>query len=66
MLQRERRDDVAPWIWTAASLSVLAMALAFLTLLGWGIGRYARGPREPRPDRAPTPGAPATPAGVGA
>ncbi len=66
MLQRERRDDVAPWIWTAASLSVLAMALAFLTLLGWGIGRYARGPRAPRPDRAPTPGAPATPAGVGA
>ncbi|MGH2922427.1 MAG: hypothetical protein ACRDKH_00150 [Solirubrobacterales bacterium] len=65
MLQRERRDDVAPWIWTAASLGVLAMALAFLSVLGWGLGRYARGPRERETRRAPTPSAPAaTGAGV--
>jgi hypothetical protein len=65
MLQRERRDDVAPWIWTAASLSVLAMALGFLTVLGWGLGRFAHGPREPRGDHAPTPRAPAA-TGAGA
>ena len=65
MLQRERRDDVAPWIWTAASFGVLAMALGFLSVLGWGLGRFARGPQERTPRETPTPRAPAaTGAGV--
>jgi hypothetical protein len=65
MLQRERRDDVAPWIWTAASLSVLAMALGFLTLLGWGLGRFSNGPRKGTPRHTPTPRAPAAATGAG-
>ena len=70
LLQRERKDDVAGWLWPVASLSVLVVALAFLTVLGWGLGRFARGgPVEPRPpgrEGMPTPGAPATASGVGA
>lgn len=62
LLQRERKRDVPGWVWTLASLSVLAMTLAFLSLLSWGLGRYARGPGEgaaapeqPRRERGPAP-----------
>jgi hypothetical protein len=63
LLQRERKRDVAGWIWTLASLSVLAITLAFLAVLSWGLGRYARGPGEGAPERLrrqrrPAPAAP--------
>jgi hypothetical protein len=68
LLQRERKDDVPGWLWTAAALSVLAMALAFLTVLSICLARYARGPREahePVEPKQPTP-APAGLKGVSA
>jgi hypothetical protein len=50
LLQRERKDDVPGWAWLAAELSVLVMGLVFLTLLAFGISRYARGPRRDEPE----------------
>jgi hypothetical protein len=52
LLQRERKDDVPGWLWLGASLTVLALGLAFLALLSMGIARYARGPRRYQPDAA--------------
>jgi hypothetical protein len=42
VLQRERKAGVPTWLWTSASLVVLVLGLAFLTLLGWGVDRFAR------------------------
>jgi hypothetical protein len=63
ILQREVKDDVPGWLWTAASGAVLALYLIFLTTLAWGVGRVARrGPRPPspalrsEPQRTPAPG----------
>jgi len=42
ILQREVKDDVAPWLWTAAGGTVLALYLAFLSALAWGVGRVGR------------------------
>jgi hypothetical protein len=40
LLQRERKD--APgWLWAAAYLAVLAIALGFLVLLAWGVHRVS-------------------------
>ena len=41
---------------------VLAFTLSFLCVLGWGLGRYAHGPREREaaPEPRPTPPTPAT------
>jgi hypothetical protein len=41
VLQRERRHDVPTWLWTASSLAVLALGLAFLSLLAWGVERVS-------------------------
>jgi hypothetical protein len=41
-LQRELKDDVPLWLWTVASLVVLAIALSFIGTLAWGVGRVAR------------------------
>jgi hypothetical protein len=41
-LQRELKDDVPAWLWAAASLVVLSIALVFLATLGWGLARVAR------------------------
>jgi hypothetical protein len=49
LLQRERKDDVAGWIWVAASSVVLALYLVFLAALAWGVGRLARSGREEPP-----------------
>ena len=53
-LQRELKDDVPGWLWPAASLLVLALSLAFVVSLAWGLGRVSQGvpPGEPRPPRA--------------
>lgn len=42
LLQREVKDDVPRWLWTAASGGVLALYLAFLVTLAWGVGRVGR------------------------
>jgi len=42
LLQRERKDDVAGWVWVAASAVVLALYVVFLGALAWGVGRLAR------------------------
>jgi hypothetical protein len=42
VLQRERKAGVPTWLWTSASLVVLVLGLGFLTLLGWGVDRFAR------------------------
>ncbi len=61
-MQRERKDDVAGWLTSAAYLTVLAIALGFGALLAWSLLRLA-GRDEERPsrrDRAPAPTAPAS------
>jgi hypothetical protein len=44
LLQRERRSDVAGWLWAAAYGAVLALALGFLALLAWGVHRVSLTP----------------------
>jgi hypothetical protein len=52
LLQRERKAGVPGWLTTVAPLGVLALALGFLTTLGWGLGRVARRTSEsPRASR---------------
>jgi hypothetical protein len=41
-LQREVKDDVPGWLWSAASGAVLALYLVFLGTLAWGVGRVGR------------------------
>jgi hypothetical protein len=67
LLQRERKRDVPGWLWTAASLVVLALTLSFLVLLAFGLSRYARGPRRAGPEPAEPTGRrpiPITPGGA--
>jgi hypothetical protein len=52
LLQRERKRDIPGWLWLGASLTVLVLALAFLTLLSVALARYARGPRQREPEAA--------------
>jgi hypothetical protein len=61
LLQRERKDDVAGWIWAAASALVLGLYLVFLGALAWGVGRLARSADE---SDGPPSDAPAPRAGV--
>ena len=51
LLQREVKDDVPGWLWSAASGTVLALYIVFLATLAWGVGRVAR--RGPQPPVAP-------------
>ena len=46
LLQRERKADVAGWLWGVAYGAVLAIALGFLALLAWGVHRVSL-EREP-------------------
>jgi hypothetical protein len=39
VLQRERNLDVPSWLYSAASLVVLACSLILVALLSWGAGR---------------------------
>jgi hypothetical protein len=42
LMQRERRDDIPGWLWNAACLLILVLAIVFITALSWGIARVAR------------------------
>ena len=42
VLQRERKPGVPLWLWTVAGGVVLALAIAFLYALSWGVARLAR------------------------
>ena len=61
LLQREQKPDVPTWLKTVAPLAVLAIALTFLSLLAWGLGRIGRAgadrsvPTSPRAGKQPTP-----------
>ncbi len=48
-LQRETRKDVPGWLWPAASLVVLAIALGFVAILSWGAARVSRALGAPTP-----------------
>src|SRR3954454_22269895 len=50
LLQRERKT-AAGWLWGAAYAVVLAVALGFLALLGWGVHRVSAAPAPPRERR---------------
>jgi hypothetical protein len=52
LLQRERRDDVAGWLWPAASTVVAALVAGILGLALWALLRLARAhPPAPPRDR---------------
>jgi len=58
LLQRERKDDIPGWLWTAACLVVLALSIVFMTSLAWGVARVARTGDGGRPGRPPAEPAP--------
>jgi hypothetical protein len=47
ILQRESKQDVAGWLTMGAPLVVLAIALALLALLAWGLARLSRAGQGP-------------------
>jgi hypothetical protein len=53
LLQREQKPDVPTWLKTVAPLVVLAIALTFLSLLAWGLGRIGRTTGRIEPPPAP-------------
>jgi hypothetical protein len=53
LLQRERKDDIAGWLWTAACLVVLVLSLIFMASLAWGVARVARTPAGGTPTDRP-------------
>ena len=53
LLQREQKPDVPTWLKTVAPLVVLAIALTFLSLLAWGLGRIGRATARTEPPPAP-------------
>jgi hypothetical protein len=60
LMQRERAHDVAGWLWSLATLLVLAIIVVLVTIIGWGLNRVATRctgkppvPRRPARDTAP-------------
>src|SRR3954451_1513672 len=51
LLQREQKPGVPTWLKTVAPLIVLMLAIGFLTLLAWGLGRLGRAGAAPAPAR---------------
>jgi hypothetical protein len=68
LMQRERKRDVPGWLWSAATLLVLAIIAVLVMIIGWGLNRVATRssaapPAPPRPADAREP-VPLTPLGV--
>jgi hypothetical protein len=55
IMQRERRQDTPGWLFAAASLVVLAIAVAFIAALAWGVGRIGRTADAAAPRPGPRP-----------
>lgn len=53
VLQRERKQDVAGWLWGVAGLVVLGCTALLLLVLGWGLVRLARHGGDGSPPAAP-------------
>jgi hypothetical protein len=51
LMQRERKQDVAGWLWAAAGLTVLAIYVLFLAANAWAVGRFGRSARRRPEDR---------------
>jgi hypothetical protein len=68
LMQRERKRDVAGWLWSAGTSIVLAIIAVLLAIIGWGLYRVARraGGIEPPPGRPRTARTPARVAAAGA
>ncbi|MFL5829926.1 MAG: hypothetical protein ACJ76X_08430 [Solirubrobacteraceae bacterium] len=63
LMQRERKRDVPGWLWSTATLLVLAVIAVLVMIIGWGLTRVARRctgtpPPPPRSAREPVPLAP--------
>ncbi len=41
LMQRERKRDVAGWLWSTATTVVLAIIAVLLVIIGWGLNRVA-------------------------
>ena len=54
LLQRERKGDIAGWLWPAASAVIGAFVSAFIALAIWALLRIARA-SPPAPTRGPRP-----------
>jgi hypothetical protein len=52
-MQRERKRDVPGWLWSAATLLVLAIIAVLVMIIGWGLNRVATrsGAAPPAPPR---------------
>ena len=61
ILQRERKEGVDAWLWTAANTVVGTVALALVLALGWGLGRVARAGQRLHRGGSPAPAAGAGP-----
>jgi hypothetical protein len=55
LLQRERKGDVAGWLWATAGAVVLLLYVTFLSALAWGVGRVARRDGDGDDPAAPAP-----------
>ena len=42
LMQRERKRNVAGWLWSAGTSVVLAIIAVLLAIIGWGLNRVAR------------------------
>ena len=54
VLQRERDFDVPTWLWGSAGAVVMALYLALIAALSWGVGRVGRVRKTPAPARTRT------------
>ncbi|MDQ3768327.1 MAG: hypothetical protein M3370_02450 [Actinomycetota bacterium] len=63
ILQRERKEGVGAWLWTAANIAVGTVALALILALGWGLGRAAGAGQRHHRGGPPPPAAGVGPSG---
>lgn len=52
LMQRERKRDVAGWLWSTATTAVLVIIAVLLAIIGWGLNRVAGRIAQDPPPRA--------------